>query len=74
MAVELADQRPGRELLFYNLPTPKRSGKFMCRLCRQYGIKERKAHLKNYHKTDEGALGNKSFDDIVKIVFIEAQQ
>lgn len=51
-------------------PRKERHATYFCRLCRDTGIKSRKAHLKNYHKVDPITLSNKSTKDIVDVIFL----
>ena len=52
-------------------PKNERQVTYFCRLCRNYGIKERKAHLKNYHKADPDAISKRSIDDMVSVIFLQ---
>lgn len=55
------------------IPHLPQKGKYFCRLCRESGIRERKAHLKNYHRTDKKCLDRPSSDSIIKEIFIESK-
>ena len=51
-------------------PKTKRQITYFCRLCRNYGIRERKAHLKNYHNADPDTISKRSTGDIVDVIFL----
>ena len=51
-------------------PKKERQATYFCRLCRNYGIKSRKAHLKNYHNTDPDTISKRSTDDILDVIFL----
>lgn len=53
-------------------PKNQRQRTFFCRLCRQYGIKTRKAHLKNYHNADPDSISKRHTDDMVASIFVES--
>lgn len=45
---------------------------YFCRLCREYGIVNRKAHLKKMHNASYDVVNKRSSTDMVKIIFVEA--
>ncbi|MFB5597600.1 MAG: hypothetical protein ACE5RJ_01090 [Nitrosopumilaceae archaeon] len=49
----------------------QRARMYFCRLCRQYNIKARKAHLKNMHNTNGDAMSKRVTDDILSAIFLE---
>lgn len=51
-------------------PKRERQVTYFCRLCRNYAIKARKAHLKNYHNADPDTISKRSMDDIVDVIFL----
>lgn len=51
-------------------PKKARQITYFCRLCRNYGIKSRKAHLKNYHNADPDTISKRSTDDIIDVIFL----
>jgi len=53
-------------------PKDERRITYFCRLCRDYGIKSRKAHLKNYHNADPDTISKRSTDDIVDVIFLSS--
>ncbi len=55
-----------------HLPRVKKVGKYFCRLCRESGILERKAHLIKVHNADKAAMARRASNAIVDIVFDES--
>ena len=58
---------------FQAKPREARQVTYFCRLCRRYGIKTRKAHLKNYHNANQDTVTKRSNYDLVNIIFIESK-
>jgi hypothetical protein len=54
-------------------PRQERQVTYFCRLCRDYGVKTRKAHLQNFHNASRDTVTKRSNDDLVDIIFIEAK-
>jgi len=54
-------------------PRTERQVTYFCRLCRNYGIKTRKAHLQNYHNASRDTVTKRSNGDMVDIIFIESK-
>ena len=54
-----------------HLPRIKKVGKYFCKLCRESGILERKAHLIKVHNADKSSMARRSSNAIVDIVFVE---
>jgi hypothetical protein len=54
-------------------PKSDRQITYFCRLCREYGIKTRKAHLQNYHSANRDTVTKRSNQDLVDVIFIEAR-
>lgn len=54
-------------------PRSSRQVTYFCRLCREYGIKTRKAHLQNYHNANRDTVTKRSNKDLVDVVFIESR-
>jgi len=50
---------------------PKHKMKYFCRLCRKYDVRTPKTHLRDYHNVNYRATQNKSYDDIIKVLFTE---
>ncbi|EIJ65031.1 hypothetical protein BD31_I0757 [Candidatus Nitrosopumilus salaria BD31] len=46
---------------------------YFCRLCRNYGIKTRKAHLQNHHNASRDTVTKRSNGDLVNTIFIESK-
>lgn len=52
-----------------------RSGRrvtYFCRLCREYGIVNRKAHLKRMHNVSHDTVNKRSNTDLVDTIFVES--
>ncbi len=54
-------------------PRTQRQVTYFCRLCREYGIKTRKAHLQNYHNANRDTVTKRSNKDLVDVIFIESR-
>jgi len=54
-------------------PKSERQVTYFCRLCRQYKIKTRKAHLQNCHSANRDTVTKRSNNDLVDIIFIESK-
>ncbi len=54
-------------------PRPQRQVTYFCRLCREYGIKTRKAHLQNHHSANRDTVTKRSNNDLVEVIFIESK-
>jgi len=54
-------------------PKAQRQVTYFCRLCREYGIKTRKAHLQNYHNANRDTVTKRSNNDLVDVIFIESK-
>ena len=50
---------------------PKQRLTYFCRLCRKSGLKTPKAHLRDYHNADYKTTQNKSYQDIIDVLFVE---
>ena len=55
-------------------PRAQRQVTYFCRLCREYGIKTRKAHLQNHHNANRDTVTKRSNNDLVDVIFIESRQ
>jgi hypothetical protein len=55
------------------LPRVERQVTYFCRLCRNYGIKTRKAHLQNHHNASRDTVTKRSNGDLVNTIFIESK-
>ncbi|WP_081583240.1 hypothetical protein [Candidatus Nitrosopumilus salaria] len=58
---------------FHVLPRADRQVTYFCRLCRNYGIKTRKAHLQNHHNASRDTVTKRSNGDLVNTIFIESK-
>ena len=58
---------------FQAKPREKRQVTYFCRLCRNYGIKTRKAHLQNHHNASRDTVTKRSNGDLVNVIFIESK-
>jgi hypothetical protein len=58
---------------FQARPRAERQVTYFCRLCRNYGIKTRKAHLQNYHNASRDTVTKRSNGDLVNTIFIESK-
>lgn len=54
-------------------PRSQRQVTYFCRLCREYGIKTRKAHLQNFHNANRDTVTKRSNNDLVDVIFIESR-
>jgi hypothetical protein len=54
-------------------PKTQRQVTYFCRLCREYGIKTRKAHLQNHHNANRDTVTKRSNNDLVKVIFVESK-
>ncbi len=54
-------------------PRSQRQVTYFCRLCREYGVKTRKAHLQNYHNASRDTVTKRSNKDLVDVIFIESK-
>ncbi|MBT8243400.1 MAG: hypothetical protein HKO48_04590 [Nitrosopumilus sp.] len=54
-------------------PRGDRQVTYFCRLCREYGIKTRKAHLQNFHNANRDTVTKRSNNDLVDVIFIESR-
>lgn len=54
-------------------PKSERQITYFCRLCRQYNIKTRKAHLQNFHNASRDTVTKRSNNDLVDVIFIETK-
>lgn len=54
-------------------PRLERQVTYFCRLCREYGIKTRKAHLQNFHNANRDTVTKRSNQDLVDVIFIESR-
>ncbi|MCA9828193.1 MAG: hypothetical protein KC444_07380 [Nitrosopumilus sp.] len=54
-------------------PRAERQVTYFCRLCRNYGIKTRKAHLQNHHNASRDTVTKRSNGDLVNTIFIESK-
>ena len=55
------------------MPRSQRQTTYFCRLCREYGIKTRKAHLQNFHNASRDTVTKRSNGDLVDVIFIESR-
>ncbi|AFS81294.1 hypothetical protein NKOR_07135 [Candidatus Nitrosopumilus koreensis AR1] len=55
------------------MPKSQRQVTYFCRLCREYGIKTRKAHLQNFHNASRDTVTKRSNNDLVDVIFIESR-
>ncbi|MHA7733573.1 hypothetical protein [Nitrosopumilus sp. S6] len=55
------------------MPRSQRQVTYFCRLCREYGIKTRKAHLQNFHNASRDTVTKRSNNDLVEVIFIESK-
>ena len=58
---------------FQSKPRSERQVTYFCRLCRNYGIKTRKAHLQNFHNASRDTVTKRSNADLVDVIFIESK-
>ena len=58
---------------FQSKPKSERQTTYFCRLCRQYKIKTRKAHLQNYHNANRDTVTKRSNNDLVDVIFIKSR-
>lgn len=45
---------------------------YFCRLCREYGVVNRKAHLKNRHSASHDTINKRSSADLLSTIFVES--
>ena len=57
----------------HSKPKSERQTTYFCRLCREYNIKLRKAHLQNYHNANRDTVTKRSNSDLVDVIFIESK-
>lgn len=50
----------------------RRSRSYFCRLCREYGIVNRKSHLKWVHNVSHDTINKRSSTDLVDVIFVES--
>lgn len=53
-------------------PRSQRQVTYFCRLCRNRGIKTRKAHLQNYHNANRDTVTKRGMRDILDVIFVES--
>ena len=58
---------------FQAKPRSERQVTYFCRLCRNYGIKLRKAHLQNFHNANRNTVTKRSNGDLVETIFIASK-
>ena len=51
-------------------PRVEKQVTYFCRLCRNYDIKSRKAHLKNFHNADPDTISKRVTNDIDDVIFL----
>ena len=49
-----------------------RNRSYFCRLCREYGIVNRKSHLKWVHNASHDTINKRSSTDLVNTIFVES--
>lgn len=54
-------------------PKSEKQVTYFCRLCREYNIKLRKAHLQNFHNANRDTVTKRSNNDLVNVIFIESK-
>ena len=54
-------------------PRSERQVTYFCRLCRNYGIKLRKAHLQNHHNANRDTVTKRSNGDLVNTIFVASK-
>lgn len=71
--LQLRESKKSHTLIeYHSKPKNQRQRTFFCRLCRNYGIKTRKAHLKNYHNADPDTISKRHTNDMIDAIFIES--
>lgn len=50
----------------------RRRTTYFCRLCREYGIINRKAHLERHHNASHDTVSKRSSGDLVGVIFVES--
>lgn len=50
----------------------RRRTSYFCRLCREYGIVNRKSHLKWRHNVSHDTINKRSSADLINIIFVES--
>lgn len=58
---------------FQAKPRDARQVTYFCRLCRNYGIKTRKAHLQNCHNANHDTVTKRSNYDLINVIFVESK-
>lgn len=58
---------------FQTKPRSERQVTYFCRLCRNYGIKLRKAHLQNFHNANRNTVTKRSNGDLIETIFIASK-
>ena len=58
---------------FHTKPRSERQVTYFCRLCRNYNIKLRKAHLQNFHNANRDTITKRSNGDLVDTIFIASK-
>lgn len=53
-------------------PREGRRTTYFCRLCREYGVVNRKAHLKNRHNASHDTINKRSSADLISTIFVES--
>jgi hypothetical protein len=54
-------------------PRSERQVTYFCRLCRNYGIKLRKAHLQNFHNANRNTVTKRSNGDLIETIFVASK-
>lgn len=54
-------------------PRAQRKTTYFCRLCREYHIKTRKAHLQNFHNANVDTINRRSTKDLLETIFVESK-
>jgi len=55
------------------LPKENQKILYFCKLCREYGIKNRLTHLVQKHKTKAESVTNRKFNSIIAEIFVEGR-
>jgi len=58
---------------YQSKPRNERQVTYFCRLCREYGIKLRKAHLQNFHNANRDTVTKRSNGDLIEAIFIASK-
>lgn len=64
---------PNQLLQLHAKPKSQRQVSYFCRLCRNYNIKTRKAHLQNHHNANRDTVTKRSNKDLVDVIFIKSR-